>query len=233
MSEQIQDNLGRVREEVARAAESAGRAADAVKLIAVSKTFSAEVVQEAVRAGALDLGENRVQEAAAKAGEVKADGLRWHLIGHLQSNKAKLAVATFDWIHTMDSRALVERVDRFAGEVGRRPIVLAQVDLGKEATKSGADEAELPDLVAALDEAANLDFRGLMTLPPFFDDAEAARPYFRRLRELLMDLNRKRTPQNQLTELSMGMSHDFAVAIEEGATLVRIGTAIFGRRQKG
>jgi pyridoxal phosphate enzyme (YggS family) len=232
MSELIKDNLARVREQVALAAEHAGRRTDDITLIAVSKTFPASIVQHAVDAGALDLGENRVQEAAAKSGEVKGEGLHWHLIGHLQSNKVKQAVSIFDVIHSIDSRSLVERVDRIAGELSRRPRVLVQVDLGHEETKTGADESELPEIIEALDLASNLNFRGLMTLPPFFDDAERTRSYFVRLRAILENLNKGREPERKLTELSMGMSHDFHVAIEEGATMVRVGTAIFGAREK-
>lgn len=232
MPDEIRDRLARLHERIARAAERARRRAEDITLIAVSKTFDASIVQKAVDAGARDLGENRVQEAAAKAPQVSGAGLRWHLIGHLQSNKARVAVQTFDVIHTVESVELARRLDRIAGEEGRRPTVLVQVALGHEATKSGADENDLPAIVETLDAAAHLDFQGLMTLPPFFDDPEQARGYFRRLREMLENLNRSRAPERRLTELSMGMSHDFEVAIEEGATLVRVGTAVFGARRK-
>ncbi len=232
MAEDIRDRLAQVQEQIARAAERAGRRPEEITLIAVSKTFDSSIVQQAVDAGALDLGENRVQEAASKVEAVKGDRLRWHLIGHLQSNKARLAVRAFDVIHTIDSRELAERLDRIAGEENRRLTVLAQADLANEPTKSGADETELAGIVAALDEARHLDFKGLMTMPPFFDSPEQTRPYFRRLREILDELNRSRSVERQLTELSMGMSHDFEVAIEEGATMVRVGTAIFGKREK-
>jgi pyridoxal phosphate enzyme (YggS family) len=230
VSEDIRERLGRVRARIARAAARAGRDGEEITLIAVSKTFDAATVQQSIDAGVVDLGENRVQEGAAKAPLVSGATVRWHLIGHLQSNKAKLAVETFDVIHTIDSLKLVERLDRVAGESGRRPIVLVQLDLGGEPTKTGADEKELPQIIEALDRASNLDFRGLMTLPPFFDDPKDARPFFRRLRSILEGLNQSRVAQNRLTELSMGMSHDFEVAIEEGATMVRVGTAIFGSR---
>ena len=232
MAEDIRDRLAQVREQIARAAERAGRRPEEVTLIAVSKTFDSSTVQRAVDAGALDLGENRVQEAAGKVEVVKGERLRWHLIGHLQSNKARLAVRAFDVIHTIDSRDLVERLDRIAGEEGRRLTALAQVDLADEPTKTGADEAELPGIVEAMDAAKHLDFTGLMTMPPFFDHPEQTRPYFRRLREILDRLNSGRPARRRLTQLSMGMSHDFEVAIEEGATMVRVGTAIFGRREK-
>jgi pyridoxal phosphate enzyme (YggS family) len=231
MSEQIRERLTRVHQQIARAAERAGRRAEEITLIAVSKTFDPATVQQAVDAGVRDLGENRVQEAIAKAPMVKGD-VRWHLIGHLQSNKARHAVETFQVIHTIDSVELAVRLDRIAGQAGRRPVVLVQVDLAHEPTKSGADEDELPAIIEALDSAQYLEFRGLMTLPPFFDSAEKTRPYFRKLRSILEGLNRGRAPDRKLTELSMGMSHDFEVAIEEGATMVRVGTAIFGSREK-
>jgi pyridoxal phosphate enzyme (YggS family) len=229
MAEQIRERLVRVREQIARAAERAGRSAEDITLVAVSKTFDSATVQQAVDAGARDLGENRVQEAITKVAMVKGN-VRWHLIGHLQSNKARQAVEAFEVIHTIDSSQLAERLDRVAGETGRRPEVLVQVDLAHEPTKSGADESELPAIIEALDSARHLEFRGLMTLPPFFDSPEQTRPYFRRLREILEGLNRGRGPEQKLTELSMGMSHDFEAAIEEGATMVRVGTAIFGSR---
>ncbi|HKG23956.1 MAG TPA: YggS family pyridoxal phosphate-dependent enzyme [Blastocatellia bacterium] len=230
MAEEIRERLARVQERIARAAERAGRSAEEITLITVSKTFDADTVRKAVDAGVRDLGENKVQEASGKALKVRAENLRWHMIGHLQGNKARAAVAIFDVIHSVDSRQLVERIDRLAGDEGRNPSVLIQVDLGLEATKSGASEAELPAIVEALDGAKNVEFRGLMTLPPFFDDPERARSYFRRLRELLEELNRSRSQERALKELSMGMSHDFEVAIEEGSTMVRVGTAIFGAR---
>jgi PLP dependent protein len=232
MSEEIIERLARVRERIAKAAEGAGRRAEDITLITVSKTFASHIVQSAVDAGALVLGENRVQEAVEKSKQVKAEGLQWHLIGHLQANKARLAVQTFEVIQTLDSSEIATRLDRIAGEEGRRPTVLVQVDLGKEATKSGAPEAELTGIIQTLEACRNLEFKGMMTLPPFFDDAEETRPYFRRLREILEDCNRQRAADKQLTELSMGMSHDFEVAIEEGATMVRVGSAIFGERKK-
>ena len=219
----------RVREQIARAAERSGRSAEDITLIAVSKTFDSATVQQAVDAGARDLGENRVQEAIAKVGAVEGD-VRWHLIGHLQSNKARQAIEAFDVIHTIDSSQLAERLDRIAGELGLRRTVLIQVDLAREPTKSGADERELPAIVGALNSARHLEFCGLMTLPPLFDSPEETRPYFRRLREILEGLNSERMPEQKLTELSMGMTNDFEVAIEEGATMVRVGTAIFGER---
>jgi hypothetical protein len=228
----IQNRLNSARERINRAAARAGRRAEDITLIAVSKTFDASLIQRAVEAGAREFGENRVQEAVAKAPLVEGEGVRWHLIGHLQSNKARAAVETFDVIHSIDSLKLVERLDRIAGELNRRPVALVQVDLGHEAAKTGAAEEELPEIIEALDRATHLDFRGLMTLPPFFEDAEEARSYFRRLREIRDAINRSRPSERRIRELSMGMSHDFEVAIEEGATMVRVGTAIFGERVK-
>jgi PLP dependent protein len=232
MVEGIKENLAGVEAAIAQRAAGAGRQPGEVKLIAVSKTFDAAIVQQAVDAGARDLGENRVQEAANKVGVVRADGLRWHLIGHLQSNKARLAVKTFDVIHTVDRVELAERLDRICGEEQRHLDVLVQVDLGHEETKTGAPESELDAIIATLDRAEHLSLVGLMTLPPLFEDVEQVRPFFRRLREIRDRLNQQRPPERRLAELSMGMSHDFKVAIEEGATMVRIGTAIFGARTK-
>lgn len=230
MAESVRDRLARVRERVEHAAEKSGRHAQDITIIAVSKTFGPEVAQLAVDAGVHDLGENRVQEAMAKVPFVEGPGLRWHLIGHLQSNKARSAVKTFDWIQTVDSEGLVARLNRVASESGRVLPVLLQVGLAVEAGKSGVSEEDLPKVLEAFDGAADLDLRGLMTLPPFFDDPEETRIYFRRLRELMERINRSKAPGERLRELSMGMSHDFEVAIEEGATMVRIGSAIFGSR---
>ena len=231
MREEIQANLAEVRGRIKRAAERAGRRPEEITLIAVSKTFPADVVQQAVDAGALHLGENRVQEAVEKAKQVTADNLQWHLIGHLQTNKARAAVLTFHTIHTIDRIEIAQRLDRIAGEEQRRLDVLIQVDLAHEPTKSGADEAELPAIIEALDAANHLRLTGLMVLPPFFEEVEKTRTYFRRLRETLEAINQSRPQEKRLTELSMGMSHDFEVAIEEGATMVRVGSAIFGERK--
>jgi pyridoxal phosphate enzyme (YggS family) len=223
--ETVADRVRAVLERLRRAEARAGRADGSVRLCAVSKTYPAAAVAEAAAAGVVEIGENRVQEGAAKRPEAEAlgaAGLRWHLIGHLQSNKARRAVETYDVIQTVDSLALAERLDRVAGEAGRRPEVYVQVDLGHEPTKTGAVEADVPAIVDRLRAATNLDVVGLMTIPPFFDDPEGARPYFRRLAALARE--------HALAELSMGMSHDFEVAVEEGATVVRVGTAIFGHR---
>ena len=214
------------------ATNRSGRTRDAVKLICVSKTHPAEVVRAAIEAGVTDLGENRVQEAEPKIGELGREAATWHLIGHLQSNKASRAVQLFDMIHSIDSVALVEKLDRACADLTRAQLpVLIQVDLGHETTKFGADESEVPGLTGAVTDSAHLTLLGFMTLPPFFEDAESTRPFFAKLRELRDEYQQRGVFGSRQGELSMGMTHDFEVAIEEGATMVRIGTAIFGARQ--
>ncbi|MCS7081089.1 MAG: YggS family pyridoxal phosphate-dependent enzyme [Chloracidobacterium sp.] len=224
----IADNVAAVRERIAAASARAGRAPEQITLIAVSKTQPVTAIQAAADCGILDIGENRVQEALTKI-PYSPPTLRWHLIGHLQSNKAKPAVEHFHLIHTVDSIPLAQRLDRLARERGRIQPVLLQVKLGDEPTKSGLAPADLPMVYATVRELPNLRIRGLMTIPPFRPNPEDVRPYFRQLRALRDEL-RDRFPDDALSELSMGMSHDFEVAIEEGATLIRVGTAIFGAR---
>lgn len=218
---------------VGRAARRAGRDPAGVKLVAVSKTHPAALVREAAAwAGLREFGENRVQEAEGKIAELSdVPELRWHLIGHLQPNKARKAVRLFDLIHTVESAALVERLERICAEEGRASLeVLVQVDLAGEATKSGATEAELPALFEVFGRSARVRCRGLMTLPPFFEEVERVRPFFRRLRGLRDEWGARGAFGAGAGELSMGMSHDYEAAIEEGATLVRVGTAVFGER---
>jgi pyridoxal phosphate enzyme (YggS family) len=213
------------------AAKRSGRTRDAIKLIAVSKTHPAEVVRAAIEVGVTDLGESRVQEAGPKIQRLGRQAATWHLIGHLQSNKARRAVQLFDVIHSVDSIGLVEKLDRACADLQREELpVLIQIDLGHEATKSGADELELPRLIEAVTSSDHLKLIGFMTLPPFFEDAEATRPFFAKLRELRDEYQDRGVFGAMQGELSMGMTHDFEVAIEEGATIVRIGTAIFGER---
>jgi pyridoxal phosphate enzyme (YggS family) len=221
------------RRRIELSAARAGRDPREVTLVAVSKTHPASLVREAVAAGLRDFGENRVQEADEKIEELKRDApqVRWHLIGHLQANKARRAVRLFDLIHSVDSRALAERLERICVEEGRERLdVLVQVDLAGEESKSGAREDELPAVFEALRACERVRCRGLMLLPPFFEDAERARPYFRRLRSLRDELRGRGAFGDSAGELSMGMSHDFETAVEEGSTLVRVGTAIFGAR---
>jgi len=229
--EQLAARLTAVRERIAAAANASGREPEEVKLIAISKTHPASVIRTLIELGAGDLGENRVQEAEEKIAEIGRDRARWHLVGHLQANKARRAVNLFEVIHSLDSLDLAQRLDRLCAEEGREKLpVLIQVDLGHEETKSGVDESELTHLVEGLKSLTHLELIGLMTLPPFFDDTEQSRPFFRRLRELRDELGSRGAFGNRKGELSMGMTHDFEIAIQEGATMVRIGTAIFGER---
>lgn len=229
----IAERVGAVRERISRAAQRAGRRPEEVTLVAVSKTFPAAAIREAWAAGLREFGENKVQEGERKAAELsdlRAHGLRLHLIGHLQSNKAKKAAAAFDVVHSIDSVELAQKLAKAAAEAGRTLPVLVQVDLAHEPTKHGAGEDALFPLLEALRYLPALRCDGLMVLPPFDLDAEAVRPWFRRLRELRDAAAARGLLQG--AELSMGMSHDFEVAIEEGATLVRVGTALFGERQR-
>ena len=227
----LAERLARVRARIAAAAERSGRAANEVTLIAISKTHPAALVSDLIELGATDVGENRVQEAEGKIAEVGRERVRWHLVGHLQANKARRAVSLFDVIHSLDSIDLARRLDRLCVAEGRENLpVLIQVDLGLEETKSGVEETELDPLVDVVGELGRLELIGLMTLPPFFENPEDNRPFFRKLRELRDGLAKRGAFGDRKGELSMGMTHDFAVAIEEGATMVRIGTAIFGER---
>ena len=229
--EQLAARLTAVQERIAAAARNVGRSPDEVKLIAISKTHPASVIRTLIDLGATDLGENRVQEAEDKITEIGRETVRWHLVGHLQTNKARRAVSLFEVIHSLDSLDLAKRLNRLCEEEGRETLaVLIQVDLGHEETKSGINESELTHLVDELGPLTHLKLIGLMTLPPFFDDAEQSRPFFRRLRELRDELESRGAFGDRKGELSMGMTHDFEVAIQEGATMVRIGTAIFGER---
>jgi PLP dependent protein len=226
----IESHLAAIRSRIAAAAAAAGRPAADVSLLAVSKTFGPDHVRAAYAAGQRDFGENKVQEALQKQ-EATADlAIRWHLIGHLQSNKAKKAAPAFAAIHSVDSVELLRRIDAAAVEAGSAPDVYIQVDLAGEDTKFGAPEAEAGAIARAAASCRAARLKGLMLLPPWFDDPELARPYFRRLRGLRDRLIEEGIDAAQLHELSMGMSHDFEVAIQEGATLVRVGTAIFGKR---
>lgn len=229
--ESVADRWATIRRRVERAAAAADRNPEDITVIAVSKTHPAPVVSEAVEAGAANLGENRVQEAVEKKPDVRP-GARWHLIGPLQRNKAKRALETFDIVHTLDRPNLADRLQRLLDQhwPGRRLPVLLEVNIGKEAQKAGVMPDAAADLVRRVTGACPaLDLRGLMAIPPIGPDGEAGRPYFRALADLRSDL--RRISGLPLPELSMGMSHDFEVAIEEGATMVRIGTAIFGSRR--
>jgi len=228
----VAENRARVLDQVADAARRAGRPAGSVQLMAVTKTHPPERIREAYQAGHRLFGENRVQEFAAKAAALAdLSGAEFHLIGHLQSNKAKSAAELFQAVDSVDSLRLARRLNDSAAD---RPLrILIEVNVGGEAQKSGVapGSAELEALLAAAPELTHLRFIGMMTVPPFTEDPEGARPYFRRLRELRDQLAARGLPAVSLHELSMGMSHDFAVAVSEGSTCVRVGTAIFGTRE--
>lgn len=226
----IAENLQAVRGRIEAAARRAGRDPGAIRLIAVSKTFGADHVRAAWAAGQRDFGENKVQEALQKISETADIEVQWHLIGHLQSNKVKKAAAPFACIHSVDSADLLQRLDAAAAEQGASPDVLVQVDLAGETTKFGAPADEARRTVDAALGARAVRLAGLMILPPWNEDQEQTRPWFVRLRELRDWWIAGGVPAGALRHLSMGMSHDFEAAIEEGATLVRVGTAIFGKR---
>jgi pyridoxal phosphate enzyme (YggS family) len=226
---EIEKNLGRVRERIEHAASKARRDPRGIKLMAVTKTVTVEKIREAMAAGATIFGENYVQEARAKIEEIGKSGIQWHFIGHLQTNKAAHAVRLFDLIHAVDSLALARELDKRAGAAGKSIDCLIEVNLSQEASKFGISKERTPELAHALKDLKNISLQGLMTMAPYTDDPEAARPYFIALRELREEIAGSGIP---LPELSMGMSSDFEKAIEEGATIVRIGTAIFGERSQ-
>jgi pyridoxal phosphate enzyme (YggS family) len=225
----IADNLARVKARIADAAIRSGRSADSVKLVGVTKTVDIYRIDTAVSAGLDILGENYVQEAREKV-ERLGDRVSWHFIGRLQTNKAKYAVKLFDLIETVDSLKLAKELNRRAQPLDRVIPILIQLNLAGEETKGGVGRAESLTLVRQISELPHLHIRGLMTMPPFFNDPARARPYFRQLRELSQEIASAGVPGVEMEEISMGMSGDFEAAIEEGATLVRVGTAIFGER---
>ncbi len=231
----IAGNIAQVQERIAAAARQAGRNPDEITLMAVGKTFPAECICEAYAAGLRVFGENRVQEFAAKADAFR--GLRdaeWHLIGHLQTNKAAKAAELFDAVDSVDSVRTAEKLNAFAENADKILSILLEINVGGEKAKSGVapDSDELQQILQGAPRWANLKIRGLMTVPPYIGDPEGARPYFRQLRQIRDSISARNLPQIGTTVLSMGMSHDFEVAIEEGATCVRVGTAIFGERSK-
>ena len=230
LNSDIAHRLAEVRQRLQESAAHAGRQPGDVMLLAVSKTFSLEHIRAAAAAGQTDFGENRVQEALQKIAGSADLKIRWHLIGTLQSNKARKAAASFGMIHSVDSVRLLESIDSNAEEAGLSPKLLVQVDLAGEATKHGARPPEAMDIVRAGARCRAARMVGLMTIPPYFDDPERARPYFATLRELRATLLKEGLEPESLRELSMGMSHDFDIAVQEGATIVRLGTAIFGTR---
>ena len=227
---QIQSNIQKIHDDICAAAQKSGRAASEVTLIAVSKRKPAEMIQQAIDAGQKDFGENYIQEAMEKIDILGRGSAIWHFIGHLQSNKAKFAVKYFDLIHTVDTVKLAKEINRQAEKIGKAQNILLQVNIAQETTKSGARENEVVDIAKQVCQFDNLHVSGLMCMPPFFDDPEAAREYFKQLKQLSIEIEQLNLPHTDMTHLSMGMSNDFTVAVEEGATLVRVGTAIFGAR---
>ena len=233
-SQTLSERFADVNNRIEAAARRSNRLPEQITLFAISKTHPTQTLRDGLRIGIENFGENRVQEAEAKILELGRAAARWHLVGHLQTNKAARAVKLFDCIHSLDSVDLAERLDRLCTSEGRLELpVLIQIDLGGEQTKTGVDPRALPELLAALKNCQRLRLIGLMTLPPYFESPDCARPYFKTLRELRDELQAQGHFGERLGELSMGMSHDFEIAIEEGATMVRVGTAIFGERDQG
>jgi len=225
----VAENIRKIREEIAETSAKNGRSPASVRLMAVTKTVDDELIIEAIKAGVDIIGENYLQEAKRKLGSIGKSS-EWHLIGHLQTNKARFAVSLFDMIHSVDRIELASELDRRASAGCLTMKILIEVNISGETTKSGVPLTEAIAFVRAVAALPNLSIQGLMTMPPFFDDPEEARPFFRKLRELRNQIATEKIPRVEMKELSMGMSGDYHVAIEEGATIVRIGRAIFGER---
>jgi pyridoxal phosphate enzyme (YggS family) len=226
----LKDRLERVKERIRIAAEACRRPLKDIRLIAVSKTMPAEVVREAIKAGVTDLGENYIQEAREKINSLAGYQVDWHFIGHLQSNKARYAVRMFDLIHSVDSLKLAQELDKYAKKIDKIQPVLIQINVAREDSKSGIYVENALKLLTDISRLENVAVRGLMTMPPFFNAPEKVRPYFAALRKLRDRIKAEDIPNITMDELSMGMTGDFEAAIAEGATMVRIGTAIFGER---
>lgn len=232
----LKQNLNSIKERIARAAERAGRQAAEVKLVAVTKTVSAQCIREAVEAGVRDIGENRVQEALSKYEKLNfsiptlAEVFHWHMIGHLQKNKVKKALKIFNLIHSLDSLDLAQEIDKQAGSVGKKAEALLQVNVAEEESKFGVSKEETRNFLTAVSGFDNLKIRGLMTIAPYSDDPEDSRPYFRQLKDLSEEIKNIELDNVEMEYLSMGMSQDFEVAIEEGANIIRLGSVIFGSR---
>jgi len=227
----LKDRLERVHARIKKAAERCSRAADSIHLIAVSKTMPAAVVKEAIAAGVTDLGENYIQEAREKIDALATSNVNWHFIGHLQSNKAKYAIRLFDLIHSVDSLKLAQELNKYAQKNGKIQSILVQVNVAREESKSGIYVENTIQLLKSIGQLENIAVKGLMTMPPYFNEPEKVRPFFADLRKLRDHIKAAGIPNIALDELSMGMTGDFEAAIEEGATMVRIGTAIFGERR--
>lgn len=229
----ITENIADVREKIDAAARCAGRNPNEITLIAVSKTFPAESIREAYQSGLRIFGESRVQEFTAKTGALSdLQNIEWHMIGHLQTNKAAKALELFQAVDSLDSLRLAQKLNAAAEVLNKKLPVLIEINVGGEAAKTGIapDSQELENILQAAPGLAHLEIRGLMTVPPYTEDPEGARPFFRKLRSLRDQITARHLPKISMEVLSMGMSHDFEVAIEEGSTCVRVGTAIFGKR---
>ncbi len=231
MCDTIRSNIAKVTDSIAATAQRSGRSPSSIRLVVVGKTHPLETIQAAIDAGAAIIGENYIQEARTKFDALFHNPVQWHFIGHLQRNKAKYAVRMFDLIHTVDSSKLAAEIDKQAYKAGKVQDILVQVNISAEPTKSGVAETEAEALLREISRLPNVRVKGLMAMPPFFYDPEGARPYFRSLRVLRNRLKACDIPGIEMEELSMGMTGDFEAAIEEGATLVRIGTYIFGERR--
>ena len=231
----VAENIERIREQIDSAVKRAGRTASEVTLMAVSKTFPVDSIREAYRAGIRVFGENRVQEFAGKVDALQdLSDAEWHMIGHLQTNKAAKAAELFSAVDSVDSLRLARKLNEAAAQLSKKLPVLIELNVGGEAAKTGMDpeSPELEQILSAAPQLEHLAIRGLMTVPPFTDDPQQARPFFRKLRELRDQIAKRHLPSASMDVLSMGMSHDFEIAIEEGSTCVRVGTGIFGERQK-
>ncbi len=227
---ELKTRLNHIISRIQTAALSCNRAPESIRLVAVSKTMPVQQVIEAIKAGATTFGENYIQESREKIKTLSAHPVSWHFIGHLQTNKAKYAVKLFDLIHSVDTLKLAGEINRQAEKTDKIQKILVQVNIADEASKSGAREQDALDLIQDISGMKNLSVKGLMTMPPFYNDPEKARPFFSALRILKDRIRERNIPNVSINELSMGMTGDFETAIEEGATLVRIGTAIFGHR---
>lgn len=226
----MKDRLERVQERIRQTAKACNRPESDIRLVAVSKTMPAEIVKEAIDIGMTDFGENYIQEAREKITTLSAHPVTWHYIGHLQSNKAKYAVRMFDLIHSVDSLKLAKELDKYAKKIDKVQAILIQVNVAKEDSKSGVYIEDTLRLVRETSKLENIAVKGLMTMPPYFNAPEKARPFFAALRQLRDQIKNENMPNISMEELSMGMTGDFEAAIEEGATMVRVGTAIFGER---
>ena len=226
----MKDRLERVQERIRRTARACSRPETDIRLVAVSKTMPVEIVKKAIESGMTDFGENYIQEAREKISTLSTYPVTWHYIGHLQSNKAKYAVRMFDLIHSVDSLKLAKELDKCAQKIDKRQDILIQVNVAKEDSKSGVYVEDTSRLLKDISQLANIAVKGLMTMPPYFNAPEKVRPFFAALRQLRDQIKNETIPNISMAELSMGMTGDFEAAIEEGATMVRVGTAIFGER---